>query len=111
MGAKRPRALGANPASTTSRFPSGPRAYAFIISPNNATKRLDWMTVENDPSGASHAEYKKQAWGPVRVVNCWPLFLVEQGWAICLCTRPPRVMVTSWLRIGHSISILDSATA
>jgi hypothetical protein len=33
---------------------------------------------------ASQAEYEKQAWGPVRVVNCWPLFLVEQGLAIYL---------------------------
>lgn len=33
---------------------------------------------------ASQAEFEKQAWGPVRLVKCWPLFLVEQGLAIYL---------------------------
>ena len=84
MGTERFRSPGVNPAASTSRSPRGSRANAFIITPNNATRHLDWMTVENDPSGASQAEYEKQAWGLVRVVNCWPLFLVEQGLAIYL---------------------------
>lgn len=38
----------------------------------------------HDRARASQAEFKQQAWGPARVVTCWPLFLVEQGLAICL---------------------------
>jgi hypothetical protein len=84
MGTERPRAPGVNPAASTSRTPRGSRANAFLNTLNNATGHLGWLTVENDPREASQAEYKKQAWGPVRVVNCWPLFLFEQGRAICL---------------------------
>ncbi len=29
-------------------------------------------------------EFKNQNWGPVRVIHCWPLFLVEQGLAVHL---------------------------
>ncbi len=84
MGAERFRAPGVNPAASTSRSPRGSRASAFINTPHNAPGHLGWMTVENDPLGSSQAEYEKQAWGLVRVVNCWPLFLVEQGLAIYL---------------------------
>lgn len=27
-------------------------------------------------------EFKKQQWGPVRIIHCWPLLLVEKGLAI-----------------------------
>ena len=38
----------------------------------------------HDRARASQAEFEKQTWGPVRVVNCWPLLLVEQGLALYL---------------------------
>lgn len=46
----------------------------------------DRRTAEDlhDRARASQAEFKQQAWGPARVVTCWPLFLVEQGLAIYL---------------------------
>ena len=33
---------------------------------------------------AAQNEFKNQAWGPVRVIHCWPLLLVEKGIAIYL---------------------------
>jgi hypothetical protein len=42
-----------HPASTSPPPPRGPRVArvrdAFVITPNNATGHLGWMTVENDP--------------------------------------------------------------
>lgn len=29
-------------------------------------------------------QYEQQRWGSVRIIECWPLFLVEQGLALCL---------------------------
>ena len=29
-----------------------------------------------------HNEFQKQQWGPVRIIHCWPLLLVEQGLAL-----------------------------
>jgi len=31
-----------------------------------------------------HSDYKNQQWGPVRVIHCWPLLLVEEGLALHL---------------------------
>ena len=58
------------PASTRESFFSEPE--------RRATQDL------HDRARASQAEFEKQAWGPVRLVKCWPLFLVEQGLAIYL---------------------------
>ena len=58
------------PASTWESF--------FAQPERRATQEL------HDRARASQAEFEKQAWGPARVVTCWPLFLVEQGLAIYL---------------------------
>ncbi|MEN9678852.1 MAG: hypothetical protein RIS76_4748 [Verrucomicrobiota bacterium] len=29
-----------------------------------------------------HSEFQNQQWGPVRVIHCWPLLLVEEGLAL-----------------------------
>lgn len=29
-------------------------------------------------------EFQNQQWGPVRIIHCWPLLLVEKGLALCL---------------------------
>ena len=29
-----------------------------------------------------HSEFQKQQWGPVRIIHCWPLLLVEHGLAL-----------------------------
>ncbi len=29
-----------------------------------------------------HNEFRNQAWGPVRIIHCWPLLLVEKGLAL-----------------------------
>lgn len=31
---------------------------------------------------AFHNEYRNQQWGPVRIIHCWPLLLVEEGLAV-----------------------------
>jgi hypothetical protein len=31
-----------------------------------------------------HSELQKQQWGPVRIIHCWPLLLVEEGLALHL---------------------------
>lgn len=31
-----------------------------------------------------HNEFQQQQWGPVRIIHCWPLLLVEQGLALQL---------------------------
>ena len=33
---------------------------------------------------AFHNEFQNQPWGPVRVIHCWPLLLVEEGLALHL---------------------------
>jgi hypothetical protein len=40
---------------------------------------------------ARHAqsEMENQRWGPVRVIHCWPLLLVEEGLALFLRDEPP----------------------
>ena len=29
-----------------------------------------------------HNDFKNQQWGPVRIIHCWPLLLVEEGLAL-----------------------------
>ena len=29
-----------------------------------------------------HSEFQRQPWGPVRIIHCWPLLLVERGLAL-----------------------------
>lgn len=36
----------------------------------------------HDRARAFHNEYKNQQWGPVRIIHCWPLLLVEEGLAL-----------------------------
>ncbi|GDY23320.1 hypothetical protein LBMAG56_46670 [Verrucomicrobiota bacterium] len=36
----------------------------------------------HDRARAFHNEYQNQQWGPVRVIHCWPLLLVEKGLAL-----------------------------
>jgi len=36
----------------------------------------------HDRARAVHHEYQNQQWGPVRVIHCWPLLLVEEGLAL-----------------------------
>lgn len=58
--------------------PASTRESFFVEPERRATQDL------YDRARASQAEFEKQAWGPVRVVTCWPLLLVEQGLAIYL---------------------------
>lgn len=46
----------------------------------------DRRAVENLQTRAQAAqnEFQNQQWGPVRIVHCWPLLLVEEGLAIYL---------------------------
>jgi len=36
----------------------------------------------HDRARAFHNEFQKQQWGPVRIIHCWPLLLVEEGLAL-----------------------------
>jgi len=38
----------------------------------------------HDRARAFHSEFQQQQWGPVRIITCWPLLLVEQGLALYL---------------------------
>lgn len=33
----------------------------------------------HDRARAFHSEFQNQQWGPVRIIHCWPLLLVEEG--------------------------------
>ena len=35
----------------------------------------------HDRARAFHNEFQNQQWGPVRIIHCWPLLLVEEGLA------------------------------
>jgi hypothetical protein len=37
-----------------------------------------------DRARGFHNEYRNQQWGPVRIIHCWPLLLVEEGLALHL---------------------------
>jgi hypothetical protein len=47
---------------------------------------LDHAVVKilHERARAFHNEFEKQQWGPVRVIHCWPLLLVEEGLALYL---------------------------
>ena len=36
----------------------------------------------HDRARGFHNEFRKQEWGPVRIIHCWPLLLVEKGLAL-----------------------------
>jgi hypothetical protein len=36
-------------------------------------------TSLHDRAKDFHSEFRNQAWGPVRIIHCWPLLLVEKG--------------------------------
>ena len=36
----------------------------------------------HDRAQAFHNEFQRQQWGPVRIIHCWPLLLVEEGLAL-----------------------------
>lgn len=36
----------------------------------------------HDQARAFHNEYQNQQWGPVRIIHCWPLLLLEEGLAL-----------------------------
>jgi hypothetical protein len=44
----------------------------------------------HDRARAFHSEFQNQQWGPVRVIHCWPLLLVEEGLALHagICRNP-----------------------
>ena len=38
----------------------------------------------HDRAREFHSEFQNQQWGPVRIIHCWPVLLVEQGLALHL---------------------------
>ncbi|HEV8543587.1 MAG TPA: hypothetical protein VGR78_14420 [Verrucomicrobiae bacterium] len=53
---------------------------------------------------AAQNEFKKQPWGPVRVIHCCPLLLVEQGWPFICGTPILRPKAINWRRTGLRIT-------
>ena len=49
-------------------------------------QQIDRKAAENlhDRARAFQNEFKHQEWGPVRIIHCWPLLLVEKGLALHL---------------------------
>lgn len=49
-------------------------------------QRLDSEKAENLHARARtfHNEFERQQWGPVRIIHCWPILLVEEGLALHL---------------------------
>ncbi len=47
-------------------------------------QQIDQKAAESlhDRARAFHNEFQNQQWGPVRVIHCWPLLLVEEGLAL-----------------------------
>ena len=47
-------------------------------------EQIDRKAAESlhDRARDFHSEFKNQQWGPVRVIHCWPLLLVEEGMAL-----------------------------
>jgi len=64
----------ARPAPCSARCPRGK---ASSRSPTG-TRRRNLHTRAK----AAQNEFQNQQWGPVRIVHCWPLLLVEEGLAI-----------------------------
>ena len=55
-------------------------------------QQIDRKAAESlhDRARAFHNEFQNQQWGPVRIIRCWPLLLVEEGLALHLgkATQP-----------------------
>jgi len=49
-------------------------------------QQIDRAAAENlhDRARDFHNEFQNQQWGPVRIIHCWPVLLVEQGLALHL---------------------------
>jgi hypothetical protein len=47
-------------------------------------QQIDRAAAENlhDRARSFHGEFQQQQWGPVRIIHCWPVLLVEQGLAL-----------------------------
>ena len=47
-------------------------------------QQIDRKAAESlhDRAKAFHNEFQNQQWGPVRIIHCWPLLLVEEGLAL-----------------------------
>ena len=47
-------------------------------------QQIDRKAAKNlhDQAKAFHSDFERQRWGPVRVIHCWPLLLVEKGLAL-----------------------------
>ena len=52
----------------------------------NLDKRVDWAAAKSlhDRARDLQNEFQNQQWGPVRIIHCWPLLLVEGGLALHL---------------------------
>jgi hypothetical protein len=52
----------------------------------NLDKRIDWAAAKSlhDRARDLQNEFQNQQWGPVRIIHCWPLVLVEEGLALHL---------------------------
>jgi hypothetical protein len=49
-------------------------------------QQIDRAAAENlhDRARDFHNEFQNQQWGPVRIIHCWPVVLVEQGLSLHL---------------------------
>ena len=49
-------------------------------------QKIGWDAAKSlhDRARDFHDEFKRQQWGPVRIIHCWPLLLVEEGLALHL---------------------------
>lgn len=47
-------------------------------------QRIDRRAAESlhDRAKAFHSDFENQSWGPVRLIHCWPVLLVEGGLAL-----------------------------
>ena len=56
----------------------------------NRDRRLNRRSIESLQKEAAQykREFRGQQWGPVRVVNSWPLYLIEEGLALVLEGHP-----------------------
>jgi hypothetical protein len=68
------------------------QAHTLLTEPGLHGARPDWTTTEMlyRRSRAFQDQFKRQAWGPVRMIRNWDLLLVEQGLALYLghCDSP-----------------------
>lgn len=52
--------------------------------PGNLFQQIDRTAAASlhDRVRSFHGEFQQQPWGPVRIIHCWPVLLVEQGLAL-----------------------------